>query len=341
VIFKKKKSLVGLDIGASSVKAVELTNYGDRLYITGIGRKRIENPEYVSDTIRQTLDEAGIKARRVSSSVSGRSVIFRPITMMSMSNEELQQAIRYEADKYIPFDVNEVVLDCQALKDDTETPTGQMKVLLVAAKQTLVDDHIALIESAELIPHFIDVDVFALSNAFELRNLLMGVQDDEVRALVDVGAMRTNINIMRGNWSLFQREMYIAGDHITEALARRFGEDPADVEKMKVDPGGALESMQEAFLPVLEEIGSEVRLSFDFFESQHEMEVREVYVSGGTVQFPGIDIMLSQILNIEARLWDPTEGLELMGAGINPAGFIGANSEMAVAIGLASRIRSM
>jgi len=185
----------------------------------------------------------------------------------------------------------------------------------------------------------VDVDFLALGNAFELRNLSLGINDNEVRALVDIGASKSDINIMRGNASFFQREIFMGGNDLTDAVAKRFGEDPKDVEKMKKDPGGALESMQDAMLPVLEDIGSEIRLSFDYHENQYDQEVKEVYISGGSVLFPGIDTMLAQIFNLPVKIWDPTEGLEI--TSFNPGGMGGANSDMAIALGLASRLRNM
>ena len=338
-LFGGSKSIIGLDIGSSSVKAVELTRAGAGLVITGIGSAPIETPEGLGDAIQKVLKDAGITAKRCVSSVSGRSVIIRQVPMAQVPDSDLRQAIEYEADKYIPFDVNEVQLDVQRLKgEDGETPAGQMKVLLVAVKKTLVDEHIALLQSIGLKPVIIDVDVFALGNAFELRNLSLGIRDDEVRALIDIGASKTNINIMRGNTSFFQREFYVAGNDLTEAVAKRFGEDPKDVERMKKEPGGALESMQDAMLPVLEDIGNEIRLSFDYFENQYDQQVKEVYLSGGTAYFPGVDTMLTQIFNLPVKVWDPTEGLEI--SGVSPAGMGGANSDMAIALGLASRILS-
>ena len=316
-LFGRKKSLLGLDVGSSSVKAVELTRVGQSVVITGMGKSEVESPETIGDAINAALREGGIKTKRCCSSVSGRSVIHRQVPMMSIPDAELKQAMEYEADKYIPFDVTEVQLDAQRLKEgDTEAAAaapaagGQMKVLLVAAKKTLIEEHINLLQSVGLAPVVVDVDFLALGNAFELRNLMLGINDNEVRALVDVGASKTDINIMRGNSSYFQREIFMAGNDLTDAVAKRFGEDPKDVEKMKKDPGGALESMQDAMLPVLEDIGSEIRLSFDYHENQHDQEVKEVYISGGSVLFPGIDTMLTQIFNLPIKVWDPTEGLE-------------------------------
>ncbi len=338
----RKKSLLGLDIGSSCVKAVELTRVGQGLVITGMGKAEVETPEAVGDAINRALKEGGIKSKRVCSSVSGRSVIHRQVPMMTIPDAELKQAMEYEADKYIPFDVTEVQLDAQRLKEGVDTdsaPQGQMKVLLVAAKKTLIEEHIHLLQSVGLTPAVVDVDFLALGNAFELRNLSLGINDAEVRAMVDIGASKTDINIMRGNASFFQREIFMAGNDLTEAVAKRFGEDPKDVEKMKKDPGGALESMQDAMLPVLEDIGSEIRLSFDYHENQYDQEVKEVYISGGSVLFPGIDTMLTQIFNLPIKVWDPTEGLEI--TSFNPGGMGGANSDMAIALGLASRIRNM
>jgi type IV pilus assembly protein PilM len=287
------------------------------------------------------LKDAGIKTKRVVSSVSGRSVIHRQVPMMTIPDAELKQAMEYEADKYIPFDVTEVQLDAKRMQEGdsaSASGTGQMKVLLVAAKKNLIDEHINLLQSVGLSPAVIDVDFLALGNAFELRNLSLGINDNEVRALVDIGASKSDINIMRGNVSFFQREIFMGGNDLTDAVAKRFGEDPKDVEKMKKDPGGALESMQDAMLPVLEDIGSEIRLSFDYHENQYDQEVKEVFISGGSVLFPGIDTMLAQIFNLPVKIWDPTEGLEI--TSFNPGGMGGANSDMAIALGLASRLRN-
>ncbi len=338
-LFGGGKRLVGLDIGSTSVKAVELSVAGGGLIINGMGTAEIESPEAVGDAIQMALSESGIKAKHCVSSVSGRSVIFRQVSMVKMSDVDLRQAVEYEADKYIPFEVGEVQLDAQRMVDGTEDDdSGQMKVLLVAVKKALIEDHISLLQSIGLQPRIVDVDVFALGNAFELRNMSLGINDEEIRALVDIGASKTNINIMRGNKSYFHREIYVAGNDLTDAVAKRFGEDPKDVERMKKDPGGALESMQDAMLPVLEDIGNEIKLSFDYYENQYDQEVKEVFLSGGTVFFPGVDTMLGQIFNLPTKLWDPTEGLEI--TNFNPSGMGGTNSDMAIALGLASRLIS-
>ncbi len=333
---RKARTLLGLDIGSSSVKAVQMSRSGDRLSLIGCGRAKVTSSDQVEDAIDQALLNADARASRTVTAVSGRSVIVRYVPMMQMPDSELNQAIEYEADKYIPFDVSEVVLDCQ--RQDEGVGSGeQMKVLLVAVKRTLIEEHIAVLNNAGLTPTIIDVDLFALGNAGEARSDRLGLDDMTVRALVDVGASKTCINIMRGITSSFTREIYIAGNDLTDAVARRFGESPEDVEHMKLDPGGAQEAMQDAMVSVLEDIGAEIRLSFDYFENQFDAEVKEVFLSGGSVQFPGLDGILGQIFNIETSMWDPTEGLDIQAS----SALEGNNSDLAIAVGLASRLRNM
>jgi len=338
-MFRRTKSIVGLDIGSHAVRAVEVTRSGDSLMLTGLGRAKVESPDALEDSIVRMLNDAGIRTRKCVTAVSGRSVIVRYVPMPPLADAELKQAVRVEADKYIPFDVDEVILDCHKIEEPA--PGEQMRVVLVAVKRTMIEEHVAMLDRLGLVPAIVDVDVFALGNGFEGRNRRLGIQDEEIRGLVDIGASKTNINIMRGNTSYFTREIYNAGNDLTEAVAKRFGEDPADVERMKEDPGGALETMQDAIVPVLEDIGSEIRLSFDYYENQFDQEVKEVYLSGGSVLFPGMDKMLAKIFNLETRLWDPMEALDLSGGRFDASRLQGMNSDMAIAVGLAMRLRSL
>jgi len=310
--------------------------------LTGVGQARVAAPDRLMDAIGEAFTAGGFKTRRVITAVSGRSVIVRYVPMMNVPDSELRQAVAYEADKYIPFEVDEVVLDCQKVEDGTEpSPGGQIKVLLVAVKRSVIDEHVAMIQKAGLTPVVVDCDYFALGNAFEARALRLGQEDTTVRALLDVGAAKTSINILRGHTSHFTRDFYVAGNDVTETLAKRFGESPEDVEHMKEDPGQALESMKEAFSSVLEDIGSEVRLSFDYYENQFDQQVQEVYLSGGSVLFPDADKMLSEVLGLEAKLWDPLEALDTSELSEQVAQLGGSGARLAVAVGLASRLAGM
>lgn len=343
-MFGKKRSLLGLDIGSSEVKAVELTEVGDQLKITGFGHAAVESKDALKDTIADVLRRAGIRAKRVATAVSGRAVIIRYINMVQMQDDELKSALKYEADKYIPFQLDEVSLDCTRLADfgETTTPEGtkEMKVLLVAVKQTLIEENLQLIQGLGLMPSVIDVDTFALGNAFEL-NLMHSprVEDEEkVIALVDIGSTKTNINIIKNNTSYFSREVYIAGNDFTEATARGLGIDAAEAEELKKNPQEKAESIEESILPTLDDLGNEIHLSFDYYENQYDREVDEVYLSGGSCKIPGLKTTFERVFDRRIFFWDPTENLEVRADQVDVSVMKEQSSKLAVAVGLASRI---
>jgi len=340
----KKKSLVGLDIGSNEVKAIELTQVGESLKITGFGHAPLESQDDLKETIADVLRRSGIRTKRVATAVSGRAVIVRYISMMKMSDDELRSALRFEADKYIPFQVDEVVLDCARLPDfsDTGQPAGdqEMKVLLVAVKQTLIDEHLLAVQSLGLMPTVIDVDTFALGNAFELNSLHSPrVEDEEkVIALVDIGSVKTNINIIKNNTSYFSREVYLAGNDFTEAIARRFGTDNLEADKLKLNPEGKEESIEESILPTLDDLGNEIHLSFDYYENQYDREVDEVFISGGSARISGLKACFERVFDRRIHFWDPTENLEVKGDRVDIQDMKDRASQLAVPVGLASRI---
>ncbi len=354
-MFGKKKSLVGLDIGEHSVKAVELTDSGGHLRLTGFGCAPLPNKTALKDTIGSVLRESGIRTRRVVSAVCGRSVIVRYVNMVSMSDDDLKNALRFEADKYIPFDIDEVVLDCQRLEETTNAPKEgaaaesraksekgekEMKVLLVAVKRTLIEEHVNLLSELGLQPVAIDVDSFAIGNAFELKTLHSPrVQDDtRVAALIDVGATKTEINIVRGNVSYFSREIYLAGNDFTEAIGNRLSLEAHEAERVKITPEGREHEVEEAVLPILDDLGNEVHLSFDYYENQYDHQVEEIYISGGSSGLPGLEGAFERIFNRKVSFWDPTENLEVRSDHVDVDALKAAAPQLAVAVGLASRL---
>lgn len=333
----RQRCVLGLDVGTYSVKAVELTGTEDNFSVTGVGWERIPGPDMVSETIHAVITNNNLHARRVVTAVSGRSVIVRQVSMASLPPAELQQAIRFEADKYIPYDLDDVQLDCQQLGDE-DSATGQARVLLVAAKSQLIDDHISLLQGIGLMPAVIDLDLFAIANAFELCNQngqLAG--EGEAAALVDIGSSKTSICIMRGPNDCFTREVYTAGNALTDMIAKRFGEEAKEVERMKEAPGEVLGNMREAMLPALEELGNEVRLSFEYYENQFDRKVAKVYLSGGSILFPGLPEILGGIFEVDTVRFQPFENLPVTSGDENLIKERG--SDLVVALGLAARLK--
>ncbi|GIW72884.1 MAG: pilus assembly protein PilM [Planctomycetota bacterium] len=345
-MFGKQNRVVGLDIGSSEVKALEMQRVGgDGYAITGFASSRIHTPEETRLAVKEVFRSGGFRTRRVVTAVSGRSVIVRYVNMPQMPQEQLRSAVRYEADKYIPFEVEEVILDTQILERDTGRGEGQqpeMKVLLVAVKKSLIEEHVALLRECGLQPAAIDVDAFALGNAFELHTICSNRErefDDKVVALIDIGANKTNINILRGKTSYFTREVYLAGNDFTEAIARRLGIDEAEAEALKIDPRDRVGEVEECILPTLDDLGNEIQLSFDYFENQFEKEVEEVYISGGSAKLPGLARTFEGSFDKPIVFWDPLENLPMRTERIDQKSVLARAGQMAVVVGLASRIR--
>ncbi len=349
MFFGKKNRVVGLDIGSSEVKALELFDGGGEGFaVTGYCSSKVNSPDEVKFAIREVIRKGGFKTKKVVTSVSGRSVIVRYVTMLQMSKEDLNQAIRYEADKYIPFEVEEDVLDCQILEENVGKSEGsdqpEMKVLLVAVKRSLIEEHVMLLRECGLQPAVIDVDAFALGNAFELRaanGKREKDHDDKVVALIDIGANKTNINILKGKTSYFTREVYLAGNDFTGAISRRLGVEEAEAEALKNDPRDRVGEIEECILPTLDDLGNEIQLSFDYFENQFDKEVEEVYVSGGSAKLPGLARTFEGNFDKPIVFWDPLEDLRVASDRVDEKSLRGRASQLAVTVGLASRLKAL
>ncbi|MCG3134039.1 MAG: Cell division protein FtsA [Planctomycetes bacterium] len=344
-MFKKQRSLIGLDIGTNSVKAVELTQFGSELVLTAYGQNEIVSEAQRADAVVDLLQGRNFRTRRVVTAVSGKSVIVRYLTMIQMSDDDLKNAIKFEADKYIPFDVDEVVLDAQRLEGAPGAKAGlaenEMRVLLVAVKRSLIEDHVQLVKSIGLQPEIIDVDAFALGNAWELRNQLSpGVEDQErVVALLDVGANKTNINVLRGGSSHFTREIYLGSDDFTSAIAKRMGCEPHQAEQLKRDPGDHFETVRDAVLPSIDDLANEIHLSFDYFENQSDRAVDDVLLSGGGSLLKLVPETFEKVFEKRVRHWDPTENLKVDADAVDVEALRQNAASVAVAAGLAARIR--
>ncbi len=342
---RKIKSVIGLDIGSRTIKAVELTREGGGFVMTGYGQTEVLAEEQRPDAILEVLRDHPFHTKRVVTAVYGKSVIVRYLSMARMPEEDLRNAIRYEADKYIPFDVDDVVMDCQAVNDDAEQEATdqEMRVLLVAVKRSLIDDHVSLLNGIGLQPTIIDVDSFAVGNAFELARGATFNEEDRQRsiALLEIGANKTNINIFHCGTSYFTREIYLAGDDFTHAIAKRLGVELEEAEQRKRDSTESSEELMEAIMPSLDDLANEILLSFDYFENQFDREVEEVYLSGGGARLSGVEQALERALSRPTRLWDPTESIEIHEGAVDVDMVQENTSQLAVAIGLAARVQEL
>jgi len=281
--------------------------------------------------------------------VSGTNVVVRYITMVEMSDSELKQAIRFESDKYLPFDADEVELDCQRLlrrppaTSDMGADDSQMSVVLAACKTAEVDELTREIVRHGLQPVAVDIDVFALANAWDLCGLAEASVEpgaETALALVDIGATGTSINVICGGETCFSREISIGGSDMTQATARRLGLETYEAEALKRESEGREAEVSRAIVPVLEDLVSEISLSLDYVENREGLRVDEILLSGGGSMAPGTVSFIEQATGRSTRSWNPLEGLRVSAERVDVEELEECAPSLAVAIGLASRVRA-
>ena len=363
---------MGLDLGSQVVKAVEITLEGPEPVITGFARVEIPPGGDKAQAVAEVFKRGKFRSKQVVTSVAGQSVVVRYVAMPKMSETELKQAIRIEADRYVPFELDEAMLDCQPLKRKAAKGTEgeadnseHMTVLLVACKQQTVEEQVKLVHGQGLSPVAIDVDVFALANAWELCGLPeddlpdepiveqpaaasaapaatpeVKPREEKAIALVDVGASRTSINVLCGGETCFSREIGIGGHDMTQAVARKLGVEVFEAEAIKRAGDDKEAEVARAVQPVLEDLTSEISLSLDYVENHEGLRVEEVLLSGGGVLAPGAVNYIEQATARTTRMWNPLEGLRIADDRVDVEELEAWASSLVVALGLASRVRA-
>jgi type IV pilus assembly protein PilM len=341
--FMAQRHLVGLDIGSKFIKAVQLTQTAGQYKVTEFGIAEVSPQVSIPDTVNELFSKKNFKTKRVVSAVSGRFVFVRYISMPVMSDEELVNAAKYELGKYIPVEVDEVLHDSQKLEElaAQEGQEPEMRVLLVAAKRTFIDEHVGVLEGAGLQPAIVDVDSFALGNAYELSGMInpQAIAAGKLVALVDIGASKTNINIMSDSISYFTREFYKGGDDLTDSISKKLSLEVKDAEALKRNPGGDLDKVQDCISSVVEDICHDINISIDYFENQYDKKVEEVYITGGASSTIGLQETLERTVQKPVQKWNPLQYLELELPRDSQQDLENNPAQAAIALGLASRVR--
>ncbi len=314
------KSMIGLDIGSSTVKAVEIATKGrgSEFELTNMGLAKLPNEAIVqgaflnsgaiADSIREAIENGKIKSKHVAAAVCGHSVIVKKVSLPVMSRAELDEQIRWEAEQYIPFDVNEVNLDFQIL--DSGGTEGQMDVLLVAAKKDLIDDYVQVITEAGLIPAVIDVAAFAVENAYESN---YETNSAEAVALVNIGAQVVNINIVSGGAPAFTRDITTAGNQYTEEIQKALTISFEEAERLKLGGKQSEDSkevvpqeVEQAMRTVSETVIGEISRSLDFFAATTaDSRIERVFLSGGSSRVAGFESAFHERTGLPVELLNP------------------------------------
>ena len=345
-LFSRNKGVVGLDVGSFAVKLVELQQKkGDEFQLQRLGIEplspeaivdgSIMDSSLVVDAIQKLGEETSVKNANFATSLSGHSVIIKKIDLPAMAPDELAESIQWEAEQYIPFDINDVRLDYVLL---TEDPVDQMEVLLVAVKRDKVNDYVSVISQAGRIPALVDVDAFAIQNAYEVN---YDLDPMKVIALVNMGSGVTNINILSRGTTVFWRDISFGGNQFTEALQREFNLSFEQAEALK--RGEAVDRYSAADArPVIEtvsgEMAGEIQKTFDFFgATSTEGAVDELVVSGGCALTPGLVESLRERFGIGVEVMDPFRRVQFKDTDFDAEWLKAIGPMMAVSVGLAVR----
>ncbi len=318
-----KKTSVGLDIGSGFVKIVEVDRSGDQPEVSRVAMRpllpdaivegEVMDPGLVADTIRGLFQEVGIKRRDVVTAVGGHDVIIKKIEMDRMKESDAREVIRWEAEQHVPFDIKSVELDFQILNPREEGL--QMEVLLVAAKRELVDNKIALLADAGLAPSIIDVDAFALHNAFEFNypEAMAGIV-----ALVNVGHETTNVNILEDGVPILTRDIPFGSRRVREDLQRERGLTAEQAEDV-VQGRETIPDLQRFVEQSTDEVAVGIERASAFLMTRQSGEgLGKIFLSGGGARIPGMAHTLASRMNVETHLVNPFERVPVRpGAAVN------------------------
>ena len=348
-----KNRLIGIDIGSHSIKVVDIDESTKGMVLKNFGvielppdsivEGSIKEMEIVSSALKNLLKNLKIKNKNVATSISGYSVIVKKITIPKREEGGLEKSIQSEAEQYIPFDINDVNLDFQILPSEKEGAEEEekeelMDVLLVAAKKDMVEEYISLLHLTDLNPMVLDIDAFALQNAFEISNH----EQSGCHALVNIGAQQLTINVIKDGASIFTRDSSYGGSQITSEIQQKLNISYQEAEMIKL---GA-KPLETEKKPIIEEIFSstvtkwaqEVKRALDFVATTFiDIKVENVLLSGGSSLIKGFSKYLGLETGLKIEMLNPFGNLEIKEK-LFDANYLNYHAPMAaISIGLALR----
>ena len=353
MVFGRSRNLIGLDIGDSSVKVVELKELGkgrgfqllkldwEPLSSEAIVDGQIMDSQLVAETIRRLFQRAGLKPNSpVATALSGHHVIVKRISLPQMSDAELAESIHWEAEQYIPFDIEDVNLDYEILEGSSLSGEGgNMDVLLAAAKKDKINDYVGVITEAGLNTATVDIATFAMQNAFETN---YEFEPDQVIALVDIGSAVSSISVLHGGTSVYWRDINIGGNQYTDAIQKELNVSADQAEHLKrgeeID-GVPYERVMSILSSVGDDIGTEIQKTLDFFKqiSATDRPLDRLYLTGGAAQVVHMRESLGQRLGTQVELLNPFRKIPPASKQASPERINEMMPTASVAVGLALR----
>lgn len=303
---------IGVSIGTSSIKVAVLKKAGKSVSLEHFGvaqlpdqaviNREIVNHMAVVDALKGLVKELSIKGKNVIIGLSGSAVVVKKILLEQTPDRELEDAIMWEAEQYIPFDINEVVFDFEVV--NRNGPEGKMEVVLVACKKSIVESYQAVIRDAGLRTETVDVDLFALENCFEYN-----YPQESAAALVDIGSSSIKMLICGSGQPFFTREASIGGRNLTDDIMKHLNLSFQEAEMLKIDGNNKGEMPQEVaeLVNVLNEnLASEIKRSVDFFmASNQSLPIGYVLLSGGSSKLQGLSKTVEEMTGLPTSQLNP------------------------------------
>jgi type IV pilus assembly protein PilM len=340
------KNLVGVDIGASSIKVVQLRESRKKLQVHRWGFAplppqtiidgHVMNSGAVTEALNRVFQDNRIQQRDVAIGVYGQSVIVRKITVPMMTPAELDEQIHWEAEQHIPFDIKLMSVDYEVLRRRPDA--GQMDLLLVAAKKDEINDYAATVREAKLRPIVVDINAFTVQNIFDQQH---GLPSDGTIALLNVGAAVSSLNIVSKGVSAFTREITNAGNTITEEIRKALGCSYEQAEAYK-HGGGVTQIVPQEVTQIVTQacqaLAGEIQRSLDFYlATSGEQEIGKIYLSGGSAYLAPLLQAIERRARVPVELFDPMASIEVDPKLTNEPQLRAMAAQMVVALGLSLR----
>ncbi|MCF6236069.1 MAG: pilus assembly protein PilM [Gammaproteobacteria bacterium] len=317
----KKSPLIGLDISSTAVKLVELSQAGSHFKVeryavaplpaNAVIEKNINDLEAVAASVQRAMHRSGTRSRNAVAAVAGSAVITKIITMPAeISDKEMAAQIELEADQYIPYPLEEVNLDFEIIGPTQDNPE-KVDVLLAASRSENVDTRVAAVELGGMHAKVIDVEAFAMENAFALIASQFPKQEKTI-ALVDIGATMTTLNVIHDAKVIYTREQVFGGKQLTEEIQRRYGLSYEEAGLAKKEGGLPDNYIPEVLAPFKEAITQQVSRALQFFFSSSQYnKVNHIVLAGGCATIPDIADLIEEKTGTSTSIANPFSNMSL------------------------------
>lgn len=345
---RKAPPLFGLDISSTAVKLLELGREGDHYRIesyavqplppNSVVEKNITDVEAVGSAIKNAIASSKTRAKHAAVAVAGSAVITKVITMPAhLSEREMEAQIQIEADKYIPYPLEEVNLDFE-IQGVTENDGDLLDVLLAASRSENVELRVAAVELGGATAQIVDVEAYALENAYALLNLESLTSNDSIVAVVDIGATMTTLNVLRSGKIIYTREQVFGGKQLTEEIMRRFGLTYEEAGLAKRHGGLPSNYQADVLDPFLLSMTQQINRALQFFFSSSQYNaVEHILLAGGCAAIKGVEQVVGRELhNTPTTIVQPFENM-VIGRNVNQKALLADSSALMIACGLALR----